>query len=235
MKNANTFASLATSFLDVDAKRSEVLHNALVLFGDNVTYDAQQAARKEIIVGYLVKKPGANEDAQNKFYSRFTMAVKAYAIENDYDLVFEKAKSTSDAATKKAAQRAVPDVVAACTTVAQLDAIAKPTGAIEAAQLEKHVATAKLALVKATEKLGEKASAEKMKVRRSAVVEWLKDTEHFLLVEAFMQGNIRPIVASVPLRTAQDAIDAVVKASVAAKAAKPASKAKLQALVKSKA
>ena len=216
--STQTFSTIAADFLRIDADRNATLHAAVVLFGSSVTYDAFQAAANEIKAAYKAKKIGATDNAANVFFARFLKAVQNYADEAGFEITWEKPKSTSAEAVKKAAQRALPEAVQNAKTIADLDAIPMPSDALEAAKLAKAIADTKVRMLKLQSKEAEKQIDANLKARREALIAYIKGAtaEQLAELEAMKEHNAQIVIAALPLPDVQSATNAAIKAAKAA-------------------
>ena len=203
-----SFYELAYSFVNVEADRSLILHEALALFGDAPTYDAYMVARASIIAGYLSKKPAANEAAQNTFFSRFTCMVKQYADEIGSDVVFpEKPAAEGSAAKAKAVQREKAKV--------------EKTDAVKAAELA-------LSTTKALEKEATQAKLKTTNEQRDGFISFFKtlsDAERDTFY-ALREKRFGAVLSVMPvgeieagLKTQKDIVAALAKVAKASKVA----------------
>jgi len=237
---ARSFNQLAQAFVTIDADRSQVLHEAVALFGDAPTFEAYEAARLEIIAGYKAKRPAATDLAATAFFGRFIAAVRCYAIENDFVTAWpEKPKSTSEAATKKAAQRALPEAVKNAKTVSDLDAIPMPSDAIEAAKLAKAIAETKVRMLTLETKAAEKTAKSEAKEKADAFIAFFRalppaDQDVFYALRDKRFGIVLAQIPAAEIQAGLKVQQAAEKAAKPAKPAKPATKAQLEKLVTSK-
>jgi len=219
--------ALFAQFGKLDSDRDAVIRAFLALAGDNVTFEEWNQFRSEFGVQYCEKHQKANSDAVNKAWSRFVQCCATYAQEQGFDFeVPAKPKSTSESATKKAAQRAIPEAVAKAETVAQLDAITRPSDAVAAAKLEASIASKKLSLAKAEATKQDKTAKEALNARKTALIAFIRkaDAAQLTELEAMRDHQVAVILAALPLPVVQKTI---VKLEAAiAKAPKTKAKAK---------
>lgn len=205
----------------IDADRGVVLHQFMVLIGDAPTYDVFEDTRARFVAWYGTKHPNANDGARNVAWSRFQASVQLYADESGYSFQWPaKPKATSPEAVKKAESRKVPEAVAQSETVAQLDAIAKPSDKIEAAKLEAAIAAKKLALIKAETKSVEQSANAALKARRDALIAVIRKADAVQLaeLEAMAEHNAPVIMACLPLDAVQAALPKLMKLAASAPA-----------------
>lgn len=204
-------ASLKTSFVSfgkLTEDRAAVIHTIIGLLGDPVTYETYEAARKAFGEVKREKTPNVSDAAVNVAWGAFRQACTDYAAASGFDFVWpEKPKATTQAAEKKAAQRAVPEAVAKAQSVAELDAIKAPDDKIEAAKLAAQVAAKKVALVKAEAKQNEKAKGDALKARKAALIAFIKECDMQTLVEmeAMRDHDAVVILAALPAVDVQKA------------------------------
>jgi len=226
-KKVNQARELFEKFGRIDADRDAVIRAFLALAGDNVTYSDWEGFRQAFGAQYAEKHQKASSDAVNKAWSRFVQCCATYANEQGFDFeVPSKPKSTSESATKKAAQRAIPEAVATATTTAQLDAIVRPSDAVESAKLEASIASKKLSLAKAESKAQEKSVKDALNARKTALISFIRkaDAAQLTELEAMRDHQVAVILAALPLPVVQKSI-AKLEAAVA-KAPKAKAKAK---------
>jgi len=205
-KKVNQARELFAQFGRLDADRDAVIRAFLSLAGDNVTFEEWNQFRTEFGVQYCEKHQKANADAINKAWSRFVACCATYATEQGFDFeVPAKPKSTSEAATKKAAQRAIPESVATATTTAELDAIVRPSDAVAAAKLEASIASKKLSLAKAEATKQEKTVKDALKARRDLLISFVRkaDAAQLAELEAMRDHQVAVILAALPLPDVQ--------------------------------
>jgi hypothetical protein len=209
------------SFGKLSADRGLVIRSILTMLGEPVSYETYEEARKAFAEVRTATNPKASNNSIDLAWGQFKNAAVEYATNEGFEFVWPaKPKATSAEAVKKAAQRAVPDSVATAQTVTQLDAIAKPTDAIEAAKLDAAIATKKLAIVKAESKAGEKKAEDALKDRRAALIAKIKlmDMAQLFEIEAMVNHDAGTIIAALPLAEVNQA---VAKLAKLAKVAKP--------------
>jgi len=196
------------SFGKLTEDRASVIHQIIGLLGDPVSYETYETARKLFGEVKREKTPNVTDAAVNVAWGAFRTACTDYAAAAGFDFVWpEKPKATTQAAEKKAAQRAIPEAVAQAQTVTQLDAIAMPDDKIEAAKLAAQVAAKKVALVKAEAKQEEKSKGEALKARKSALIAFIKecDVQALVEMEAMRDHDAVVILAALPAVDVQKA------------------------------
>ena len=139
----------------------EALKNACASF------ESYKAARGSFAEGYKTEKPDSKSGAIDKAWER-------YALARIRELKLTPPKSTSEAATKKAAQRALPTEVINAKTIADLDAITMPNDAIEAAKLTKAIAETKVRMLTLEAKAADKTAKGDSKAKCDAFVAFFK-------------------------------------------------------------
>ena len=204
-----TLKASFVSFSKLSADRGVVIRSILAMLGEPCTYETYEEARKAFGEVRIAANPKASNNSIDLAWSQFKNAAVEYATDEGFEFAWPaKPKATSDDAVKKAAQRAVPEAVASAQTVTQLDAIAKPTDAIEAAKLDAAIATKKLALVKAESKAGEKKREDALKDRRAALIAKIKlmGIAQIFEIEAMVNHDAGTIIACLPFEDVNQAI-----------------------------
>lgn len=225
-----TMVDAAASFIAADLDVGLALHRFMRAVGGEPTYSQWEAARGAYIQAYLAKSPKANEDAQNKSWSRFVAKLRGYADENGFEFaVPQKPKAETPAAQAMAAKRAEAKAAFDGKTPAELETMKAEAVARVAAQPTKEniaslsaVTTAHSKAVEAETKAAKKVETDATKKRRDVVAGYVKTCPPavlhlFELLADATADNVAPDVQSL-------AVKQLIAAMKPAKAAKPAAK-----------
>jgi len=150
--------------------REKALHGFLSIVGDNPTYELWNGFRLGFCAVYRAKRPRAGDAAINVAWSRFVSDVKAYVEEQNLLQSFPaKPKASSPEAVRKQTARALPEAVAAATTLADLEKIEVPNGA-DGAELALAVAQRRVKLAKQAEATAAQSEKQALKELQGRVV-----------------------------------------------------------------
>jgi hypothetical protein len=212
------------SFSKLSADRGVVIRSILSMLGEPCSYETYEEARKAFAEVRTAANPKASNNSIDLAWGQFKNAAVEYAENEGFEFAWPaKPKATSADAVKKQAQRAVPESVASAQTVTQLEAIAKPADAIEAAKLDAAIATKKLALIKAEAKSDEKKLEDALKDRRAALIAKIKlmDIAQLFEIEAMVNHDAGTIIAALPLAEVNQAVAKLAKLAKEAKKTAP--------------
>jgi hypothetical protein len=241
---AASVGALAGEYLKLEADRSLVLHKFLSAVGESPVYETWEACRKAVLARYKQDRPAATDNAAAVFWSRFVDAARTYAAENDYSFNMpNKPKSTSEAATTKAAQRANPfvekdvkEVEAARAEALKAAKEAALAGNVDAAQEALKSAKMAQAAIDKAAKTAEaatlKAAKEAEKSKYVTIMESVKllDDAGRAEVLAFIKKDWHAVLACVPdTEVALRAARLRAAATAAGHTAKPAKASKPRA------
>lgn len=232
--NQMTATELFNAYARIDADRDVLLHSFIAMAGDAPTFDAWEAFRKTFGDAMRARTPGASMNTVDKSWCRFVDAARNYAEQNEYTFaVPAKPKSASEAATKKAAQRAKPEAVDKAQSVTELEAIALPDNPVEAAKLQAQIAAKRVSLIQAEQKAAQKEREAALKARGDALIAFVREAVKtgnaavLAELEAMRDHDVPVMLTAVPLKAIQEALPGLIDlaASAPAKVAKKGRKA----------